>query len=327
MRKRLSLLWVLIVAQLVVVVLVWWPSQQGVAAGKPLLAVTPTAVTRITLSAGQKGGKDAVTLAKKDGKTWQLPGDHGGFPANAGKVKHLLTKVASLQPGLPIAVTPDAAKRFHVAKSKFATRLVLTSDGSKFTLFVGDSAGANRLYVRKAGDNNIYAVNLPSWLVSTDVTSWENDQLLALDPSKIDQVTFPKVALARKNDAWQSTTATNAKLDATKTGTLVKRLAHADFESVAGHKGKFSLPAGPAFKVTVKTGDKTLTYHFASKPGKKTAKDKNPQSTWYLTRSDLPWVFKIAPSLADDFRNASVDTLKATAKAAKTSKADAAAQG
>lgn len=186
MTKRLSILCVLIIVQLGLTALVWMPDNSASKAGQPLLALTPSKVQTIKLVHRKEGKatktENSLKLAKVDGK-WQL-GTKAKPPTNSNRVAQLLDKLDGLTTSMPVAVTEGAQKRFKVAQDDFAYRIDLTGADGKLQLYVGSAAGAGEAYVRKAGENAIYAVALPFRLLSTHTKYWKKPPVKATKSAK-----------------------------------------------------------------------------------------------------------------------------------------------
>lgn len=303
--KRLGGLWIVLGIQIALAIWLWWPTQSGAVTGQPWLAFKPAAVTRIAFTDGGKDKPTTLTLQKHAGR-WQLP-DAGHFPADATKVKHLLHAVAGLKGTLPVAVTGDAAKRFHVAKNQFRTRVTLDAGKKQVAKFyVGNAAGANLVYLRDAGSNVIEANQFPSWLASSSVSDWRDHDLLHVTGGKVTRLVLPKLTLTTSKDGWTAKGATTA-LDQSKAHSLVRRLAQLDYTKVDGKKPAH--PPAPAFKASIESDGKTRVYAFTESTTKaKHAKAKST-TTWHVTRADLPWVFTVSADAATALRNADATSL------------------
>lgn len=323
MTKRLIALWILLIIQLITAVVLWWPQQTGPLTGQPWLGFKAAQVTTITLTEGSsQNGKPpaSLTLAKKAGH-WQLPADHN-FPADAAKVRRLLESLAGLKGSLPVAVTTDAAKRFHVAKHDFATHLVL-KNGTKMLadVYVGNAAGANRVYLRQADQAPIETHSLPARLLDTDAKRWRDKQLLHLPNNKVTEVVLPRVTLKHHGSSWQGLKpdGTRVTLDAAKTQALVKQLTQLNYVSAVPKQAA----AKPSFSARVTMADKTLTYSF-TRQSANTSTSKHAQHnkvTWTLVRSDLPWAFTLSTDAVKSFKQVDIAALRAAPITPKTSHA------
>src|SRR5699024_6487770 len=144
----------------------------------------PAALTAMTIA--NSDGDKVVLEHSDDG--WRLPDKHD-ISANSDKLKQLVEQLDSVHPGLPVAVSADAQKRFHVAAKQFERHVVLkTADGTAADVYLGKSAGAGRLYARLAGDKAIQDISLPLWRVSAKTDDWLDKTSLAADTEQLKQV-------------------------------------------------------------------------------------------------------------------------------------------
>jgi hypothetical protein len=202
-------------------------------------------------------------------------------------------------------VTEDAAKRFYVAKDQYATRVTLKDGKQKLAqVYVGNAAGANMVYLRKAGNSTIEANDLSSWLLSTTADGWRDQRLLYLGDANVSKLVLPKLTLVRQKGDWQAS-GSKATLDQNRVQALVKQVAQMDFLDVVGKKDK-AHPLQASFTVTLvdKTSKESLplTYTFA-----KTGDKKN--ISWQMERSGTPFVFTVSQSLVDSLQGASIKSL------------------
>lgn len=114
---------------------------------------------------------NSVTVARgEDG--WALP-DADDFPVDGAKVEGLLEKIASLDTRRLVATNPANFTRLEVDDDDFRRALDLESDSASAALILGGSGGADTVYVRRAGENNVYlGVGLTSWELSTQISTW-----------------------------------------------------------------------------------------------------------------------------------------------------------
>lgn len=105
------------------------------ASAGPLLAFAPEQVTGIRIRSPE--GEPISVTKTPDG--WTIPA-LADLPAAEHKVTGLLTKLAGLQKGVPVATSEEALKRFKVAADAFERKLVLErGDDSPAILYLGDS--------------------------------------------------------------------------------------------------------------------------------------------------------------------------------------------
>ncbi|MCB2262179.1 MAG: DUF4340 domain-containing protein [Candidatus Thiosymbion ectosymbiont of Robbea hypermnestra] len=169
------------------------------ASAGPLLAFAPEQVTGIRIRSPEK---EPISVTKTpDG--WTIP-SLADLPAAEHKVTGLLAKLAGLQKGVPVATSEEALKRFKVAADAFERKLVLErGDDSPAILYLGDSPGFRRLFVRAAEDGAIYEAELGLFDAPDQPGSWSDRTLLHLDPKDLQRLTVAGLSLERTDDAWR----------------------------------------------------------------------------------------------------------------------------
>ncbi len=145
-------------------------ADQVVIEGKPAAGATPDSAR--------------VTFAKKDGN-WVLSSAYDA-PADAARFKGLLDRLAGLKRGLPIATSESAMRRFKVVDSDFERKVVLSAAGKVLdTVYFGSSPGLRKSDARSSADRAVYAVDLPTYELATDLASWLSPELLRSDTDKL----------------------------------------------------------------------------------------------------------------------------------------------
>ncbi len=256
----------------------------------PLLSFDQAKVTRIRI---ESPGKDALVIEKTP-KGWHIP-SLWDFPAADFRVTDLLTKLAALQKHLPVATSEAASKRFKVADDTFERRLTIEGDkGPLATLYLGDSPGFRRLFVRADGDKAIYEAELALFDASDKPDDWSDKNALHLKEKDVQRVELPGIVLARGDKgAWKlGDLAAGETLNGKAVEDAVRKVSTLDFLSVLG-KGdkpeyKQQTPA-LEYKVQLAT-DETLTYRI-SKPEK--------GDDYVLKASNSPYYFSVSKYTLD----------------------------
>lgn len=218
MSGRINLLSVLLAVQLVIIAAVltldtgFSETQSG-----PLLEFAPQAVDEVRIDDGESNR--SVTL-RRDGDAWLLA---DGMPADQGKLKSLLDRLAGLQAGWPVATSAAAAARFEVTGDAYQRRLVLRADGAGVAeLLLGTSPGYQRVHARRADDPATYSIELANHEVPATADEWLDKTLLQ-----------PRgdITAAARHDAWMLTRGSegwlvdDAPADQEAAGRLIRRLA------------------------------------------------------------------------------------------------------
>ncbi len=178
MKSRIFVLGAVLAVQLVLAAVVNLTGEDfGIfEAEETLLSFDKNAVASLQIDSDT----DSVVLKKQAGQ-WLLP-ENGDMPASQRDVEQLLDKLAALEKGWPVADTRGAAKRFRVDEAQFERKLVLVSnDDVRTTLFVGSSPGFRKVYVRLAGEDEIYAVDFSTWEANAKADDWIDQDLLSID--------------------------------------------------------------------------------------------------------------------------------------------------
>lgn len=295
MRKFNALLLGLLVIQIILVVVVY--SEQGQAGAVPSGPYVKIDRSKLASVQITNGDGDTVTL-KHTKNGWTAP-ERLDFPVNMQRLKGLIGGLDGTRPDLPVAVSKDARQRFHVAKDKFERHLVFKTDkGVAADLYLGDTAGAGRVYARLAGQDAIQELQFPIWRASAKVGDWLNKDYLEPTVSDLKQVTLPAVTLNRSDDQWIPADLPGDRLpDEGRIQSLLDHLRTLQWRKLDGRTDKVTLPGKPTFSMTVtpKQG-KAMTYHFYETPGKVEGKGKKASKskpTWRVTRSDSDFVFTV----------------------------------
>ncbi len=180
MTQTQKILTGLLVLQLILAAIVFWPRPAANAGGGPLLPADwdANALTRLTIT--DNTGR-TVSLARA-GATWTL--DNGsGYPAQAEKITALLDKIAAIQTNRLVARTPASQTQLEVGDTNFARRLELeTTAGEGLTLFLGASPTLRDVHVRLEGQDNVYLTNAISQSdVSAQIDGWIDANYISLN--------------------------------------------------------------------------------------------------------------------------------------------------
>ncbi|HWG77180.1 MAG TPA: DUF4340 domain-containing protein [Steroidobacteraceae bacterium] len=217
MRRSIPLLIVLLAVQLGVAGLLAMRRNPlaSIPPQSPLIGPAAHSVDRLLLEGSPgSGAAMRVEIAKRNGQ-WVLPG-YFNAPADKFKVEDLLSELADLRHGLPIATSSSALERFKVADDDFERRLTLSQGKHTVgTLYFGTSAGASRTDARSGSDHAVYSVDLASYQLPTQLSAWFANDLLESQPDQLSAVDIqmPQGALhlARQSPPAKPPAATAAK--------------------------------------------------------------------------------------------------------------------
>ncbi len=251
MNRGNGVLLLVLVIQLFLTAVVYWPQQMRVVADPavPLLAIDPADVSAIQLADDQ--GNEAL-LQRVEGR-WRLPAQQD-LPADSALVERLLQVVAVEWHGYPIATSVAARQRFEVASYRFqrSVTFIGDDDAQLGTVFLGTAPAFRRIHARSAADDAIYSIAFSSFDAPAADNAWLDRRLLQVpEPQKIRS--GDDFALTRlDNGDWRAGnggTPEPRELDA-----LLVSLANLQVDGVATEDQQRSLAqSAPAFSLDIET--------------------------------------------------------------------------
>ncbi len=187
MNRRNQILTGVLVLQLILLAVVFWPRGSKVQAGQALFpGVQADQIVKLTITGAD--GKSAQ-LVKADAG-WVLA-DTEDFPVLADKVTAVLTDVVGLKANKPVATSASSQKRLKVAADGYE-RLVefVLADASQHRLYLGTSPSYGATHVRADDEAEVYLASLQAQDFGTDASSWIDRNFLTIAQ---DQVTALKL--------------------------------------------------------------------------------------------------------------------------------------
>lgn len=113
-------------------------------------------------------GKSTATLAKS-GDKWQVDKQD----ADNGKITSMLDTLGKLKVSVPVAGSASGRERFEVTEQKFQRHVTLfAGDKQVGDLYFGTSPGFRQSHVRRAGDDNVYAVAFNNYDLGVMAGDW-----------------------------------------------------------------------------------------------------------------------------------------------------------
>ncbi|MGE0867385.1 MAG: DUF4340 domain-containing protein [Kofleriaceae bacterium] len=156
---------------------------------QPLLAKFDAAtVTRLQVFPSSGPAIDIV----KRGDSWVLASSFD-YPAEATKVTDVLTQIAKMAAGEPIATQPARHAQLRVADAAFERKLVITAGGKDTTVFLGTPAGSRRNAVRLGGSDHVYAVaGVSAPAIGGEPSAWVNTRYIDVPRDEVTKVTIDR---------------------------------------------------------------------------------------------------------------------------------------
>jgi hypothetical protein len=289
----------LLVVQLILAAVVFWPRPAGGEVGTPLLpGLEADQVVALTIT-GDDG--QSVRLARTEGQ-WVLP-DAGDYPVLEEKVSSLLQAIVGLEAARRVTQTSGSHARLQVAGDEFNRRVEIElADGTQHTLYLGSSPSYQAVHVRADGQDDVY---LTSALTAEDAgagaTAWVNPAYLSLPAAEVVSLTLENAngtfRFTKEGEEWMMDGLGDGEsFDAGRFQTVLSR---ATMLSLVTPLGRDELPEygmdAPAAVVTIKTGgDAAKTYVLTVG-----AQDVQDQS-YVVKSSESPYFVRVAQFAVND---------------------------
>jgi hypothetical protein len=177
----------ILVLQIVVLLVVFWP-QPTAAKGEPLFAgVEADQIVRLTVS---DAGGQQVALAK-GAEGWVLP-DAGDYPVQEEKVTALLDTIVQMKADSLVTRTAGSHAQLGVADGSFQRLIEFELEGgTRHKLYLGTSPRYQVVHVRADDANEVYlALGLSTSDVGVTATSWVDPVYFSVPSDQITAITL-----------------------------------------------------------------------------------------------------------------------------------------
>lgn len=169
MKRLQQILTGLLLIQLLVVGVVFWPQGQVQAAGGPLLGdLEAEMVTAVTIT----DNNDDIVELTRQGEEWVLASG-GDYPAAGEEIDQLLNKLLAVKDNRLVTQTAASHSRLEIGRDNFIRRIqLMLEDGSSQTLYMGTSVNPSTTHFRVEGQNEVYLAN---GLIASDASALARD--------------------------------------------------------------------------------------------------------------------------------------------------------
>ena len=201
--RRLQWLGGFALAQLLLILIVFWPGSSKVEGG--LLFADRTIEDLIEVRLVDFDG-ESMNLAKQ-GDDWAMS-DADNFPVSIDKVNPLITKLLALKTDRIVATTDNSHTRLEVSPEIYKRKIdVVWSDDTIDTLLLGNSAGTGAMHFRLISKDEVYLTSaLTAWDANTTPSRYIDTQYFVVDKDNIDSIELNnksgRFVLERNNDKW-----------------------------------------------------------------------------------------------------------------------------
>lgn len=276
MTKGNQILGLIAACQLVVIAFIYGFNQNSNTAQSELLA--PVIASEIITIEDDKGA--TVTLRKDSGQ-WHID-NYGDALADSDKIKSLLKETSELRTALPVGVTDEAQQRFNTANEQFAFKVTFQNDNNSQTLYVGNSAGLRKTYLRLDESNDTFSLNFDRYRLSTTAASWLAKSQLAMP--EVASIRNNEFELRKSDNDWQLASGDNVNsLNAKALANTIQNLKVNDVAPTA---------IAPAKRQHLEIATDLATYRLYY---------WQQDDDYFAQRDDKKAIFKIAKTTFDTF--------------------------
>jgi len=265
-KQHHKILAALLVAQIVVGVIVFWPRPSTAGQRAPVFPdLTAEDITALTIEDAQG---NVVELAKVTGD-WVLP-NADQYPVKSEAVGELLEKLTAMTTGRLVTKSDTSHKRLQVAADAFQRRLDLeTSDGATETIYIGSSPQYGSVHFRLEGEDETYLTSeLTTWDVNAAASAWIDTSYQSVAQDDIIRMTLENAngtfTFEKEEDRWRMVAPPSMEetqsLDETQVEAVLRRAASITMKRPLGteEQAAYGLDE-PNAMVTLETAEKTVT--------------------------------------------------------------------
>ena len=204
MKRYQQILAGLLVVQIILGAITFWPKSAATSEGDPVFPDLATEdVVALTITDDQ--GK-TISLRKVDA-AWVLP-DAGDFPAQESKITPVLEKITKLNTANLVARTDVSQKPLRVTGDDYLRRVDFeTVDGATHTLYLGTAPRYTATHFRVAGQVETYlTTELSTWELNTAASVWIDTVYVTIDKTTLSEIVLENAngtfTLVNSDDNW-----------------------------------------------------------------------------------------------------------------------------
>ena len=133
--------------------------------------------------------------------------DADDFPALGDKADEMLGKLLALDTRRLVASNPANFARLEVKGDDYRRRIELTGDDKSAVIYLGGSGGADTVYARRDGENNVYlGGGLNAWELSTQTAAWVDASYVSIAQDEALEIRVSnasgEITLLREGETW-----------------------------------------------------------------------------------------------------------------------------
>jgi len=315
MKKRHNQILVgILVVQIILSVVVFWPRSSAAVAGEPLFPDLESGdVVALTIT---DANGDEIRLSKVDGGgstepagVWVLP-DVDDYPAQADKITPLLDGITGLTTGRLVTRTDASQERLQVAPDDFQRRIEFeTQAGTTYILYLGSSPSYGATHFRVGGQSETYLTDaISTWETGATAASWIDAAYLSVTLADVNKVTLENhngtfVFVRAEEDNWtMEGLAEDETLTETNVTATIRQAASLNIIDPLGKAEQASYGMDePNAVATLETDAGTITLRVGAKdPGDNSYVVISSESPYYVRVSEYS-VRNLVENTRDNF--------------------------
>jgi hypothetical protein len=293
MKRHNQILTGILVVQIIISVIVFWPRAAEGGSGEPLfpdLEINDVVSLSVTDSDG-----NSTALSKIAGN-WVIT-EADDYPADGTKIDTLLEGISSLTGDRLVTTTESSHRQLQVAPDDFLRRIDFqTSEGDRFIIYLGSSPSYGASHFRVAGQNEAYLTDeLSAFDISAAASAWIDPLYVDIPLTDVVRVTLENengsfVFRQDEEGNWSTVgLAEGETLAETRVTATIRQAASVRMARPLGLEEQASYGMDdPSAIVTLETADATITLTVGALDSlEETYVVKSSESPYYVSVNDF----------------------------------------
>jgi len=291
MKRSQQILLGVLVLQIILGGVVFWPREVAPASGEPLF---PDLVAEDIVALTVEDNTGEQIVLRKVGEAWVMP-EAGDYPAQDAKITPVLEKLAALSTSSVVARTEASHTQLQVSEETFQRRIDFeTATGETHTLYLGSAPRYTATHFRIEGESETYLTSdLSVWDVNVAVSGWADTSYVSIDLATVTDVTLENAngtfVLVKDEDKWTlADLQAGEAIEPTQTSAVVRAATSQSLMAPLG------MSADPAYgldapgAVAIVTTDDGQTHTLA------VAADPQDDGSYVVKSSDADYYVRVA---------------------------------
>ena len=242
-------------------------------------------------------GEDGLLSFVIEDQRWQ-DAELEKFPVNQYKLAEFLSKIVDLKRGLPVSSSEGSHDRFEVSEENYKLKVSFRkTDGASLVLFFGRSATIRQSYVRLAGEDSVYIVDVEAWELNVSRDTWLDKGYLRISPENVSAIILDDMTFMKKDDLFRLET---ENYDQSKVDKFLETLTDLQLSHFVQEE-ELSMD-GSGFEELFKYENED-----GSSGQVLTMPTPDPETSYFVRRTDKKGTFKIAAETVKEIGAASLE--------------------